>query len=131
MGEAFPDKVCRHCGRSFSWRKKWEKDWEMIKYCSGRCRGESKRPIHQQYEAVILRLVEERGPHKSICPSEAARAIHGSDEKVWPQAMEHVRSAARRLAREGKIQILRKGKPIHPDEVRGLIRLAINSPAAG
>ncbi|WP_372844700.1 DUF2256 domain-containing protein [Psychrobacter sp.] len=22
----------------FSWRKKWEKDWEQVVYCSERCR---------------------------------------------------------------------------------------------
>ena len=34
-----PTKVCVVCGRSFAWRKKWEKDWENVKYCSRRCRG--------------------------------------------------------------------------------------------
>ncbi|MFN4784761.1 MAG: DUF2256 domain-containing protein [Bacteroidota bacterium] len=26
------------CGRPFVWRKKWERDWESVKYCSDRCR---------------------------------------------------------------------------------------------
>ncbi|MEZ4883561.1 MAG: DUF2256 domain-containing protein [Chitinophagales bacterium] len=33
----FPTKVCVVCGRSFSWRKKWAKDWEEVKYCSKGC----------------------------------------------------------------------------------------------
>lgn len=33
-----PQKVCAVCGRPFSWRKKWEKVWEEVKYCSERCR---------------------------------------------------------------------------------------------
>lgn len=33
-----PVKTCRHCGRSFSWRKKWERDWPRVVYCSDRCR---------------------------------------------------------------------------------------------
>jgi hypothetical protein len=33
-----PEKTCITCGRPFSWRKKWEKDWENVKYCSDRCR---------------------------------------------------------------------------------------------
>lgn len=33
-----PEKICLICGRPFSWRKKWEKDWENVKYCSEKCR---------------------------------------------------------------------------------------------
>jgi hypothetical protein len=32
-----PEKVCATCGRPFTWRKKWERDWENVKYCSKRC----------------------------------------------------------------------------------------------
>jgi hypothetical protein len=76
-------------------------------------------------EATILRLCAERGPEKSICPSEVARAIAGPDEKVWRLLMHPVREVALRLAREGGIQVLRKGRPIPPDQARGVIRLAI------
>ncbi|WP_414827467.1 DUF2256 domain-containing protein [Alteromonas sp. H39] len=34
-----PQKVCPVCQRPFSWRKKWEKNWEQVKYCSRRCAG--------------------------------------------------------------------------------------------
>ncbi|TVQ50508.1 MAG: DUF2256 domain-containing protein [Saprospirales bacterium] len=34
-----PQKICVNCGRPFSWRKKWERDWENVKYCSKRCSG--------------------------------------------------------------------------------------------
>ncbi len=37
-----PQKVCQSCGRPFTWRKKWEKVWEEVKYCSDRCRGNRK-----------------------------------------------------------------------------------------
>lgn len=33
-----PSKVCQHCARPFIWRKKWEKVWEEVKYCSDACR---------------------------------------------------------------------------------------------
>lgn len=36
-------KDCAHCGRPFAWRKKWEKAWDEVRYCSDRCRGEGKR----------------------------------------------------------------------------------------
>jgi hypothetical protein len=37
-----PQKVCSVCGRPFSWRKKWEKVWAEVKYCSDACRKKSK-----------------------------------------------------------------------------------------
>ena len=38
-----PQKTCLHCGLPFTWRKKWEKVWDEVKYCSDRCRSERKR----------------------------------------------------------------------------------------
>jgi hypothetical protein len=31
-------KVCARCGRPFTWRKKWERDWAEVRYCSDKCR---------------------------------------------------------------------------------------------
>jgi hypothetical protein len=36
--ENFPSKVCPVCNRPFSWRKKWEKVWDEVVYCSDACR---------------------------------------------------------------------------------------------
>jgi hypothetical protein len=33
-----PEKICEVCQRAFAWRKKWEKDWEKVKYRSDKCR---------------------------------------------------------------------------------------------
>ncbi|MEM1363460.1 MAG: DUF2256 domain-containing protein [Pseudomonadota bacterium] len=33
-----PQKTCQHCGRPFTWRKKWARDWDAVRYCSVRCR---------------------------------------------------------------------------------------------
>lgn len=33
-----PTKTCPVCGRPFTWRKKWERVWDDVKYCSERCR---------------------------------------------------------------------------------------------
>jgi hypothetical protein len=79
---------------------------------------------------IILDLTRARGGAKSICPSEAARAL-AADAGVaaWQSFMKPVRQAAIQLARAGKIEILRKGKPVAlpppTDDVRGVIRLRI------
>jgi hypothetical protein len=36
--ESLPEKLCKTCGKPFTWRKKWERDWEQVLYCSERCR---------------------------------------------------------------------------------------------
>jgi hypothetical protein len=33
-----PQKTCLTCGLPFTWRKKWERDWDAVRYCSDRCR---------------------------------------------------------------------------------------------
>jgi hypothetical protein len=37
-----PVKSCAQCGKPMVWRKKWEKTWDEVKYCSERCQGEAK-----------------------------------------------------------------------------------------
>jgi hypothetical protein len=32
-----PTKICLVCNKPFTWRKKWRKDWDNVKYCSERC----------------------------------------------------------------------------------------------
>ena len=34
-----PTKPCAACGLPFAWRKKWERDWEHVRFCSDRCRA--------------------------------------------------------------------------------------------
>ncbi|MEM8667847.1 MAG: DUF2256 domain-containing protein [Planctomycetota bacterium] len=38
MAKQLPSKICVACGRPFSWRKKWERCWEEVRFCSERCR---------------------------------------------------------------------------------------------
>jgi hypothetical protein len=33
-----PSKICPVCGRPFSWRKKWARHWDEVRYCSDACR---------------------------------------------------------------------------------------------
>ncbi|MCX6858974.1 MAG: DUF2256 domain-containing protein [Verrucomicrobia bacterium] len=33
-----PSKPCVVCCRPFVWRKKWEKVWSEVKFCSDACR---------------------------------------------------------------------------------------------
>jgi hypothetical protein len=81
--------------------------------------------VSERVEAEIVRLVTERGAEKSICPSEVARAL----DPEWRSLMTAVRRAAMRLAAAGRIDILRKGKPVALEDVRGVIRLRLRKDA--
>ena len=39
-----PQKTCPVCRKSFAWRKKWERDWETVLYCSDKCRAGTPKP---------------------------------------------------------------------------------------
>jgi len=82
-------------------------------------------PKPAEIEALILALTADRGPGKSICPSEVARALRPD----WQALMTAVRRVACRLAAAGQIEILRKGRPVSPEDVRGVIRLRQPLPA--
>ncbi len=87
-------------------------------------------PSNTDLSAEILRQASEAGPEKSISPSDVARALAppapGPDEEApWRSLMTRVRKAALNLQAEGRIDILRKGKPVPAEEVRGVIRLRI------
>lgn len=70
-------------------------------------------------EAAILSHVMAAGPDRSVTPTDVAMAM-GSD---WRSKLTAVRRAAIYLALEGQIEILRKGKPVDPVGVKGVIRL--------
>jgi Protein of unknown function (DUF3253) len=74
-----------------------------------------------QARATILELLEQRDAGKSICPSEAARAL-GGDEGFRP-LMDLVRDAADELVKAGRIEVTQHGEPVDLDRAKGPIRL--------
>lgn len=76
-------------------------------------------------EAELLQTVAARGPEKTACPSEVARAIGGGHPDQWGPLMQPVRKVAVRLANEGRLIITRKGKPVDPNDFRGVYRVGM------
>ena len=123
----YPDKICQTCGRTFAWRKKWERDWDAVKYCSDACRSQKPATADHALEAAILSLLAERGRDKTICPSEAAKEVGGKDVRGdWEGLMEPARAAARRLVAAGKIVITQHGHIVDPSTAKGPIRLRLS-----
>ncbi len=71
-------------------------------------------------EPVILDLVGRRPEGRTICPSEAARAVGGDS---WRELMPDARAAAARLAERGEIVVTQRGAPVDALTARGPIRL--------
>lgn len=116
-----PDpKTCASCGREIQWRKKWEKNWADVKYCSDACRRRGIRPVDEQLTASIRELLAARAASATICPSEAAKAVGGDD---WRDLMEPARRAARRLVAAGEVEITQRGQVVDPSTAKGPIRI--------
>ena len=78
-----------------------------------------------ELRTTILELARQRGPEKTICPSDAARAVGGDD---WRDLMDDARAIARDLARSGDVEITQKGEVLDPDAPwRGPIRIRATS----
>jgi hypothetical protein len=73
-------------------------------------------------EDAIFELLAERKPGASIAPEEAARA---ADPEGWRGKIAQVRATAVGLARQGRLVILRKGKPADPEALKGVYRLRL------
>jgi hypothetical protein len=77
-------------------------------------------------ETLTLELLDARGPGKSVCPSDVARA---ADPQHWRPLMEPTRTAARNLVARGEVEITQRGEVVDPHDFRGPIR--IRRPSAG
>ncbi|KQT91619.1 hypothetical protein ASG49_11495 [Marmoricola sp. Leaf446] len=117
------DKTCASCGRRIEWRKKWERDWDDVKYCSTACRKHKVSATDERLEASILDLLAGRRGGSTICPSEAARAVGGDADDAWRELMEPARRAARRLVAAGEVEITQGGKVVDPSTAKGAIRI--------
>lgn len=117
-----PTKPCVACGRSIVWRKKWERSWEGVKYCSDRCRRAGSTSTDAALELAIINLLRARQRDATICPSEAARAVAPAD---WRPLMEPARAAARRLVAQGRVIITQAGRTVEPSTAKGPIRVRL------
>jgi DNA-binding GntR family transcriptional regulator len=88
------------------------------------------RPDTPAIATEILRQAASCRPGSSISPSDVAQAL-APGEDAWRPLLGPVREAAFALARQGTLEILRKGKPVPPpgpEGVRGVIRMRLAAP---
>lgn len=82
---------------------------------------------------AILAQLAAAGPGKAVAPESAARAYAETRRRkndppdLWRRYLPSVRHQAIHLARAGRIEILRKGKPVDPDDFKGVYRLRLKA----
>ncbi|QIG44869.1 DUF3253 domain-containing protein [Nocardioides anomalus] len=113
-------KTCASCGRRIEWRKKWERDWDAVRYCSTACRRRGVSDTDRRLEEQILALLG-RGRSTTIGPEDAARAVGGADGAR--ELDEPARRAARRLVASGDVVMVQGGRVVDPSTARGAVRL--------
>jgi len=120
---ALPTKDCVVCGRTITWRKKWERDWEQVHYCSDGCRRRASSPsastVDEQIETRMRELLAGTAAGKTICPSDVVRSLFDD----WRRFMEPARAAARRLVAAGEAEITQHGVVVDPSTAKGPIRI--------
>lgn len=81
-------------------------------------------PAPERVAATIRALLARRRPGASLCPSEVARAL-AADAPAWRALLPLVRAVAGELARQGRLEVSRGGRPVDPADPRGPVRLAL------
>ncbi|WCE06072.1 DUF3253 domain-containing protein [Pseudoxanthomonas sp. JBR18] len=71
---------------------------------------------------TLLRLLAQRDPNASLCPSEVARALN-DDEDGWRALMPQVREVAALMIADGRLQACQRGRPVDIHSAVGPIRL--------
>ena len=74
---------------------------------------------------AILRLAAERGRDKTIAPMDVARALAGDHPDAWGPLMPAIRRVAVRLMKDGQAVIYHKGRPVDPDDFKGVYRIGL------
>lgn len=88
------------------------------------------KPSPERIATAMLELATERGTPKTICPSEVARALGGPHPDGWGPLMPAVRRVAVDLMKAGQVVVVRKGRPVDPDDFRGVYRIRLAEPGA-
>ena len=83
--------------------------------------------VDRALEEKILELLARRAAGRTICPSEAARAVHAEaaigDDDGWRALMEPARRAAGRLVESGEVVVTQGGEVVDLATATGPIRL--------
>ena len=120
MRTNFPKKSCSSCGRSFTWRKSFAKNWDTVKYCSNTCRKRKLSKIDQQIENTILKLLESQPHPIPLTTGQIADLFDFGNDK---NLLESIKRAARRLEAKSFVIITQDGKRVDSSTAKGHLQI--------
>jgi hypothetical protein len=82
-------------------------------------------PIAERIREAMVELLVERGPGKTICPSEVARHLGDRFGWRWEDLMRPVRTVAATLADQGVLEATQNRRVVDLRDVRGPVRLRL------
>ncbi|MCP4369336.1 MAG: DUF3253 domain-containing protein [Deltaproteobacteria bacterium] len=72
---------------------------------------------------TIIQMCAAAGRDSVVRPEDVAQELFPEE---WQTLLSRIRLTARQLTEAGHIQILRKGKPVDPNDFKGVYRLRIS-----
>ncbi|MCR6032294.1 DUF3253 domain-containing protein [Nocardioides sp. zg-579] len=85
--------------------------------------------VGARLERTILDLLAQREEGRTICPSDAARAVwSGPETEGWRDLMEPARQAAQRLVEAGEVEVTQRGEVVDLPTARGPVRIRRAAP---
>jgi hypothetical protein len=98
-----------------TWRKAWARTWDDVRWCSDACRARGRSASDDALESALLDALRA-----------ARRGALLDPEQVLAADRERIRSAARRLAADGAVEVVQGGRVVDPSRASGtfLVRLA-------
>ncbi len=87
--------------------------------------------VEKEEDPIRLYILAAIADGAKVSPNDIAiqiaadRAKASDPEDIWRKYMLGVKQQAKSLARAGRISILRRGKPIDPNKMKGLIKFSL------
>ena len=120
MNINLPQKSCSSCGRSFTWRKSFAKNWADVKYCSNACRKRKLSKIDQRIEKIIIELLEAQPHPTPLDTTQIADFLDFGNDK---NLLESIKRAARRLESKSFVIITQDGKKVNSSTAKGHLQI--------
>lgn len=93
--------------------------------------NEQNEEVENKEDPVRLYILEAIADGAHVSPNDIAikiakdRAKDSDPDDQWRKYMLAVKQQAKSLARSGRISILRRGKPIDPNKMKGLVKFSL------
>ena len=113
-------KYCTVCGRQMTWRKRWQRNWEQVRYCSKACRRRGLSSTDRQLETAIMGVLDTQATSDGISIQALTAELKTIPADHQPQHLvPATKNAVRRLANSGSLEVRQHGRRVDPSTTKG------------